>query len=203
MKYKFIEIGSCDFNTQIDSLTNNEYGICVDPIKYYLDNLPNTDNLFKENSAVSNSSGSIEVFYIPAQIIEQYNFPEWFKGCNSVNSPHPTIKQELLNANIDLSIINKSTVDCITYEQLVLKYKAINIDYLKIDTEGHEPSIIDSLCQFYASNKNFNPPSVINFEAFIGKLVSQEDINLSIDKLKNIGYKFSHTIEPDIYMVLS
>lgn len=205
MKYKFIEIGSCDFNTQVNSLlSDNEYGICVDPLKCYLDNLPNQKNLIKENSIISNVNGVSDFFYIEPETIDRYRFPEWFKGCNSVHKPHPTIVNILLKHSIDSSIISVSRINSITYEDLVIKHQANDIDYLKIDIEGHEPVVIDSLCDFYAKDqKDFHPPSLINFEAFVGLLVSKEDIDLSIDKLKSIGYKFSHTIDSDIYMVFS
>jgi len=203
MQYKFIEIGSCDFNTQIDTLLQNNIGICVDPIKYYLDNLPNLDNLIKENSAISNEQTIIDVFYIPDTIIQQYFLPGWLRGCNKIGAPHPTAQKVLKERNLSENLIHSEKINCITYKDLVTKYSAYNIEYLKIDTEGHEPTIIDSIYGFYSTDQStFTPPNVINFEAFIGQLVTQENVDIAIDKLKLLGYKLLKIVEPDIYMTL-
>ena len=37
--YDFIEIGTSDFDTLIETSNNDTVGISIEPIKYYLDNL--------------------------------------------------------------------------------------------------------------------------------------------------------------------
>ena len=51
MKYDFIEIGTSDFDTLLET-TINKIGISIEPLKYYLDNLPNNDKVIKVNCAI-------------------------------------------------------------------------------------------------------------------------------------------------------
>ena len=45
MHYNFIEIGTSDFRTIAETATNDKTGLCVEPLKHYLDALPNKDNI--------------------------------------------------------------------------------------------------------------------------------------------------------------
>ena len=65
MKYDFIEIGTSDFDTLIQSSNTTTKGISIEPLKFYLDNLPNNDNIIKSNYAVSNFNGKIDIYYVP------------------------------------------------------------------------------------------------------------------------------------------
>lgn len=205
MKYKFIEIGSCDFNTQINTLSPSDFGICVDPIEYYLDNIPHQKNLIKANFAISDVSGESSIFYIPDDIIRIYSLPDWLRGCNKINSLHPTAIKELSDRSLSLDLIDTKTVKTITYGELMLQYDCQDIEYLKIDTEGHEPNIINSIYSFYTSSsaRGYSLPKLLNIEAFIGRLVSEEKIRDAKEQLYELGYKISHIIDPDIYMVLA
>jgi hypothetical protein len=80
-----IEIGTSDFRTQAGLVE----GIFIEPVKYYFDRLPVCN---KMNVAVSNTDGEINIYYIPAEVIEQHNLPKWLRGCNSVNEIHQTVK---------------------------------------------------------------------------------------------------------------
>lgn len=203
MQYKFVEIGSCDFNTQCHTLSNDrEYGICVDPIRYYLDNLPSSPNLFKENSAISNKVKNTLVYTIPENIIYQYNLPLWLKGCSKIDSMHPTAINELRLRQLPLDLIHSYEISTITYGNLIEKYNCIDIEYLKIDTEGNEPDIIDSLYEFYSSQKKYNRPRKINIEAFVGILVEEASINRVKNQLFSLDYKIIEINNPDIIFKL-
>jgi hypothetical protein len=202
MNYKFVEIGCCDFNTQCDTLCDDSYGLCVDPIKYYLDNLPIKTNLLKENAAISNKKEIVKLYYIPENIIYQYNLPFWLKGCNRIESIHPTVVKELSARNLPMDLISIEEIKTQTYSDLISKYNCLNIDYLKIDTEGHEPIIIDSLYDFYISSTTYNKPQKINIEAFTGILVDVTDIEIAKNKLFDLGYIIQELDPPDIIFVL-
>ena len=47
MNYDFIEVGTSDFDTLIQDATDNCIGLCIEPIKFYLDRLPNKPNVKK------------------------------------------------------------------------------------------------------------------------------------------------------------
>ena len=43
--FDFIEIGTSDFDTLIEDASESTRGISIEPIKYYLDRLPNKENV--------------------------------------------------------------------------------------------------------------------------------------------------------------
>jgi hypothetical protein len=204
MRYRFVEIGCCDFNTQCDTLSDEALGLCVDPIKYYLDNLPVQTNLFKDNSAISNKKQTVTLYHIPEATIKTYQLPIWLKGCNRIESMHPTAVKELRARNLPLDLIKTDIIITKTYEDLVLQYNCEDIDYLKIDTEGNEPAIIDSLYDFYKKNNSpkYNKPQKINIEAFTGILVSESDIETAKNQLFDLGYIIAEINPPDIIFIL-
>lgn len=138
MHFDFIEIGTSDFNTLPQ--TNNGKGISIEPIKYYLDRLPNKLNVIKVNAAVSDYVGTCKIYYVKPKDIEKYELPEWFRGCNSINAPHPTVKKQLGEKHD--SIVSIDTVNVINFETIINDYNVSSIGILKIDTEGHDTVIL-------------------------------------------------------------
>ena len=100
MKYDFIEIGTSDFDTLIES-RNNQKGISIEPLKYYLDRLPNNPDVIKVNAALSLIKGVAEIFWVDPSDIENYGLPLWLKGCNSIYKPHPSTLKELQDRNLE------------------------------------------------------------------------------------------------------
>jgi autotransporter strand-loop-strand O-heptosyltransferase len=86
--YDFIEIGTSDFDTLIETSNDDTIGISIEPIKHYLDRLPNKKNIIKVNAACSDSNENLKIYYISVEDIQKYNLPYWVRGCNSVNKPH-------------------------------------------------------------------------------------------------------------------
>lgn len=48
----FLEIGTSDVETLIESCDEDSFGISIEPLKYYLDKLPDKKNVKKLNLAV-------------------------------------------------------------------------------------------------------------------------------------------------------
>ena len=144
MKQKiFIEIGVCDFDT-LESLEKNGWkGYYVEPVKEYADKLrcrtpqgcePLQGDVTQ--CAISSYDGTIE-FYVSRSDTE-----EWVRGVSHA------VKQKgskLLELESNRQFISeKITVPCYTL-QSYCKMKDIQyIDYLKVDTEGHETDIFES-----------------------------------------------------------
>ena len=63
MKFDFIEIGTSDFDTLLET-TTDKVGISIEPLKYYLDNLSNNDKVIKVNYAISDSDFETNIFWI-------------------------------------------------------------------------------------------------------------------------------------------
>jgi FkbM family methyltransferase len=125
-----VEIGVCDFET----LAGQKPGIFVEPIKTYFDRLPANCN--KENVAVSNYAGSIDIYYVPEHIIVEHGLDDWLRGCNSVNKLHPQ------HHHLPPEWIWCDTVPVVRIKSLLDKYAVTHIDLLKIDTEGHDTVIL-------------------------------------------------------------
>jgi hypothetical protein len=71
--YDFVEIGTSDFDTLIQICDENTVGISVEPIKYYLDRLPNKSNVIKLQSALSTNDGECDVYYISDDDIQKHS----------------------------------------------------------------------------------------------------------------------------------
>jgi len=179
--YDFIEIGTSNFDTLIQTANDETKGLSVEMLKYYLDCLPNKANVKKLNLAVSNVNTHVEVFYIPEDIIVKNNLPDWFKGCNRLNGYHPLhIKYNITH----LCHIEK--VKVITTAELFYQNQVRKVKYLKIDTEGHDCIILKNLF-FYLKflPKNYYP-NRIQFET--NENSSQKDVDEIINLYISIGY---------------
>ena len=133
MRYEFIEIGTSDFDTEIQKCSDETVGLSIEPIEHYLNNLPNKKNVKKINSAVSNYNGTIEVYYLSEETISKFNLPSYVKGQNSVGSPHPEI---LVWSKVGLKLedITKKTISVINFEKIITDNNVDSIGLLKIDT---------------------------------------------------------------------
>ena len=180
--FDFIEIGTSDFDSLSIDLPNKR-GLLIEPIKQYLDNLPNNDNQIKANYAISDKSEKVKIFYVKPEDIKKYNLPDWVKGCNTINKPHPTIKK-LLGDNHD-NIITVDLIECITWKQLIKKFNIKSIGYLKIDTEGHDYLILNEYLKVCKVNPNLLASKIV-FEN--NTLSDKNKISDIISKFKMLGY---------------
>jgi len=181
----FIEIGTSDFDTEIQK-KDKKRGISIEPIKYYLDKLPDKENCIKIESAISDNNNPVKIYYISEENIKKYKFPLWFKGCNSINNYHPTVQNYLNNKNIKVEdVITNYEVPCSTLNKVIDDYKIDGIYYLKIDTEGHDIQILFNFIKNIKDNKFF--PHNILFES--NKLSNAGLVIQMIELLKSIGYE--------------
>ena len=142
--YDFIEIGTSDFDTLIESSDDNMVGLSIEPIKYYLDRLPNKKNVKKIQLAVSDVDGDIDIYYIPDEKIKEHDLKWWIRGSNSVNRPHPFAIKEL-GEELYNSIVKIDKVPTVSWKTLVQNEEVGSIGYLKIDTEGHDWVILQNV----------------------------------------------------------
>lgn len=144
MLFDVVEIGTSDF--RITSLESKGRCILVEPVKFYLDRIENRANIIKVNAAVSDTSGKANVYYSDLSVIETRRLPDWLRGCNSINAKHPTVVN--LCAKMGISedeLIKKMEIDTITPETLFSAYDIDEINFLKVDTEGHDLTIMNAI----------------------------------------------------------
>lgn len=183
----YIEIGTSDFDTEIQKALPGSRGVSVEPISFYLDRLPNKEGCAKACFAISDEIGRIDIYYVKEYVILKYNLPDWVRGCNSVNDYHPTVKQLLNERNLSIvELFTVETVEKITFEQLVELYGIKSCKFLKIDTEGHDCVILQSYLEYCRKNPSFSVDK-IQFETNV--LSNKSDVALSIAMLIEMGYE--------------
>lgn len=138
----FIEVGTCDFDTLHQLAINGWNGIMVEPVKEYIDKLPKHANIYYENIAISNIKDNVDIHYInPEEIIDKDD--EWLKGISSINGATGPLS---FNKHIDkFNNCKKINVKTMTLNELCEKYNINEIDFLKIDTEGHDFIVLSTI----------------------------------------------------------
>jgi len=175
----FVDIGAHDgmaySNTYILESNYNWSGLAVEPIPEVYDKLKSTRNCHTVNACVAESTGK-RVF----RINTGYN--EMLSGL--VNEYHP---QHLERISEDE--FREVEVSCFSFNDLLKKFEINSVDYLNIDVEGAEYSILSN----------------IDFNLFRIKVIGVENNygDYRIPKLlKKNGYKMHSIIGDDEFYVL-
>ncbi len=183
MKYNFIEIGTSDFRTLAED--KEKTGISIEPVKAYFDNLPTREGLIKVNAAVSNESGIGKMFYCKPEFIDALRLPQWLKGCNSLNKEHPSVRKWCDESGVQFrDLVSEDVCPLVTMSTIFEAYDVEEVDFLKIDTEGHDVVIMKNLLTMS------DLPTIHRIQFESNELTSREDL---IDILKlGLDKGYSH-----------
>jgi len=188
--YNFIEIGTSDFATLIQKAKPEEIGISVDAVQEYLARLPNKPRVKKLCAAISAEDGIATMHYIPLETIQVMMLPKWMRGTNCIGSPHPTVLKYLEKNGIPTSIISTFDIPVIGIATLLMRYHVTGIDYLKIDTEGHDTVIMNAYLD-HCVDHPAHLASHIRFES--NALSCSEEVAAVKVRLVSLGYTVSNT----------
>lgn len=179
----FLEIGTCNFDTLIEKASDSIFGISIEPLKFYLDQLPNKKNVKKINCAVSfdDTEKEVRVFYVSEKNIIKHNLPIWLTGCNSLGDYHPQHK----NLKIE-HLVNIETVYQIPISKILIENNVREIKHLKIDTEGGDCDILINLHKYLKNKEKYYYPKVITFES--NELTPKEKIEHVLSLYYSVGY---------------
>ena len=122
MKCDFIEIGTSNFDTLIEKSTDETVGLSIEPIKEYLEDLPDKNNVKKLNYAISDEDRQGEMYYIPPGIIQKhFGFTKYkyLQGCNALDHPHISQVKALKTFNLDPALIEKYPIEVISFKTLI------------------------------------------------------------------------------------
>lgn len=156
--YDYLEIGTCDWDVM--SLTKpNLKGIIVEPISCYLNNIPLNKNVIRKKCAISTNNREDFMYYIPPTTIENKNIINCFRGMNRLSEYHMGHKSEKLT-----EFVVKEKCEVLTYFTLIKELNVNYIEFLKIDTEGHDCDIINNILDELSYNDNYVLPKYIYFE---------------------------------------
>jgi hypothetical protein len=183
MKYDFVEIGTSDFDTLIEQATDTTRGISIEPVRYYLDRLPEKPGVKKICGAVSatNRKSMLQVYYVPESVIVKHQLPSWLRGCNSVGNYH--LQHQKLGIE---HLVETSHVPCWPIGQLFEQEQVTELDLLKIDTEGQDVSIMLHLYEWLQHQPATQKPRRIEFES--NELSDPEKVVQVVNKYKTLGY---------------
>ncbi len=195
MHYDFIEIGTSDYYTLIEFANDETVGISVEPLKFYLDNLPNPKNVKKINCAISadNSRSYVDVYYIPSEIIEKDQLARKLRGCNKVGYYHYQHTQCKHLVTIEKNVLQ------IPISELFIDNSIESVDYLKIDTEGSDCFILRHLLDYLKSRPTTNYPKKIRFEC--NGLTDLKIIDDTIELYISNGYQLTERTADDAVLI--
>lgn len=183
MKFEYIDIGTCDFETSADVLgqDNSAKVMLVEPLRFYLDRISKHDRLLKSNFAIGNRKDVVNIYYLEESTIQEYKLPHWLKGCSTVGKPHHLALKSLNEKNLPLDLLKRYEVQMITFVSLCEIYNVTDIGQLKLDTEGYEHLILPDVLrqinnglavntiiyeyQAYAGNTDILDKLCVQFEA--------------------------------------
>ena len=165
MKYDFVEIGCCYFDTCVDQYGLDCVGLLVEPVKEYYDVLPSSNTVKKECCAIGKVNGDItftaaipnNIRYIHhTDVMNMTKDAETYHKLSESEGPiliggWSSINKETIHPDV-LKYCKDITVKCMTFESLCLKYKISEIDHLKIDVEGNEAIILKSVLNMISEN---------------------------------------------------
>jgi len=194
----FVEIGTSDFNTCIQDATDGTWGMSVEAVASYFNKLPDKPGVRKVHQAVSDRSGTIDIYYIPPATIQQLRLPHWVRGSNSVNKVHPKVLRELQTRKIvnPESYFAKDTVRVTDMETLLKEQNVATFQYLKLDTEGHDCVILQSLLRACERNRAWFPRKIL-FETNL--LTPTKEVDETCALFEQQGYKVKRG-KPDSQM---
>lgn len=133
IKY-FVEIGSCNFDNLNAQLGKKGWkGIVVEPVKEYYDSLQKHEGVYYVNAAIDNTSGTRNMDVFRPDVVDRD--PD-FAGMSSFS-------EYTLEENKRL--VSPREVTTMTYLELISTYPIPVIDFLKIDTEGHDWVILQDV----------------------------------------------------------
>lgn len=168
-KVSFIQIGANDGLTNDklrDSILKYQWeGILVEPVPYVfrrlLQNYKGVHGLIFENCAISETSGKM-MFYSIDEYDEQgrsvfEDFDDYKIDQLGSFDRKTLLKHSYMHRDFE-KLINEIEVPCLTFHDLVEKYKVEKLELLLVDAEGYDHKIIHSI--------NFDKisPRVIIFE---------------------------------------
>jgi hypothetical protein len=191
-EYDYLEIGTCDWD--IMSMTKPKLkGIIVEPISCYINNIPINKNVIKYQCAISTNNREDFMFYIPPSIIESQNIVNCFRGMNKLSDYHLGHTSNNLTNHVV-----KEKCKVLTYFTLLKELNVKYIDFLKIDTEGHDCDIINNILDELLLNTNYIMPKYILFEN--NGLTSIEKRTDTICRLHEHGYVHIFTEHDNTFM---
>jgi hypothetical protein len=184
--FDFIEIGTSDFDTIVQTCAEDSVGLVIEPLGYYLDRLPDKPNVKKLKLAVA--FDDIEristIYYVHPDDIARRNLPSWLRGCNRIDDYHV----EHLKLNIR-DIVRKENVLQLPIGKILDEHDVEGIKTLKTDTEGADCRILMSFFRYFehsGKEKEWLPRKII-FEN--NGMTCRKELQMLLTQAASHGYE--------------
>ena len=146
--FGLVVIGACHgFDLVQDINKVKKPVLLVEPLDYNFKllkkNFQDYENIYFEQSFISNNSKSIIFYYVKEDSIKKLG-KHWASGIGSFSKEH-ILNHKSKRFQIEESDIGSMDIISQTFNQLCEKYNIDTIDNLLIDVEGHEMSILKSI----------------------------------------------------------
>lgn len=171
----FVEIGSNYFNTLVNLAKEGWSGIVVEPVTEYFNKIERVDGVIYENVAIGDFDREGYIYYIPEETIKSEGLPEWAKGIGCLNRMHPLVIEHKWE-----KFVRKDEIAIITMRTLLNRHNIKRIDYLKIDAEGNDCSILKQV-----------DVSKIGQITFEHKHCPDVEVGRELDRLRNNRFKYT------------
>ena len=135
----FVEIGSCDFDT-LNYLGDEGWrGVIVEPIKERLGNLAKLSNVTYLNVACAKESGKATIWkFKDEEIAKDHDLA-------GMTSFRPEVFDTIERVNETMDKMEKREVITMTYTNILDVAGIDRVDFLKIDTEGYDWIILQTV----------------------------------------------------------
>ena len=152
MHIDYFQIGAHVGNTQTDHIFNilpeKFTAVLIEPVPYlfkqlkvnYANKYPNADIEFL-NAAVSNKDGILPL-YVPTEFNNFEKLPVYASQLASTVKGHIEFHAQQVGLAVDAIKVKKCNIQCYRLNTLIEKYSITSIDYLYVDTEGHDYDIL-------------------------------------------------------------
>ena len=167
----------------------NKKALLVEPVGHNIvsikKNLANFNNIILEEVALSNKSGIREFFFIKAKSVHKLK-KHWSSGIGSFNKNH-ILAHRSKRFKVEEEDIEKKNINCLSFNDLMIKHNVTSIDKLNIDIEGSEYEILKNINYDKINIKKI----MFEFKHFDGYLKTGEKLKEILSKLKNKNYATS------------
>jgi FkbM family methyltransferase len=203
--FDYVEIGAADYDTILQntvSMPKPTRGLTVEPVAYHLDRLHSNGRNTKMNVAIGKERGEVEIFYLNPELRESRDDIPWYlTGCSMVGKPHPHCLEKLAELGIPADEgVRARAVEIITFSDLADRAGIETIGHLKIDAEGMDLDIVESMLSA-AAERPAILPGKITFEVHQENRAGNFRLSRAIAALEHHGYHGGPINHQDYQMV--
>ena len=168
-------------------------GLAVEPVKEWLDALPNLPRVTKVEAAMGERSGEATLYGVSPENVAlhkgklEFNGADvmWYaKSLSSITKPSPDLLEMLRGVQRE-DLLEQREVQVLSWGDLCNQYGIGTVDVVQLDCEGMDCSILRGLLEHCEAHPN-SLPRIILFEA--NHLTDDSEVEETLTALEEHGY---------------